>query len=443
MQRKTLTVCVALVVLALVAVAGTTSALYTGDADQSSLAQQAENYDGSNEPDNPDCPPPDQYSDYSEFGHECASPNDPAPGDHPEMYGDDYTDVKWNSHWFFYGQGQHEPGYEGASYAFRSWPVKEQFDLEYFEYVAIYAPWGQFGGDSAGTCTVADTQAAGLDRGNDGHGGDFHSTGGGGDDSLVSSIQNSGVDSNYGYFQFAGPDDFGDRNIPLNSSDAFVAALGDCWANPEEPGWYRMTVWFNGTDYNGNKVEWKGWNHWQYFCSDCESRQDAIDKFGPPGTNPDNPWKDTTVSKQSSSDPTPTDTVTPTSAGDDSDDSEPTPTPTSASDDGGDSTATPTPPPGETPTSGSGQDDTDDTDDTDAPSPGATDSPSPTEGSDGGASTPTQSPDSTADGGSGDTATRQGQGTDSGSPTAQGGPGFGIVATLLGVLLAVWTARRS
>jgi PGF-CTERM protein len=431
MHRKTLILCVALGMLAVVAVAGSTSALYAG-ASQTSMELQEQNYDGSNEPDNPDCPDPSQYSEYSEYGHDCAVPNDPNPNDHPLMFGDDFTEVKWNSHWFFYGPGQHEPGYQGASYAFRSWPVKEDFNMEYYEFVGIYAPWGRFGGNSAGECTVADTQAAGIDRGNDGAS-EYHSTTGGGDDSLVSAIQNSKVNATYGYFQFAGPDSFGDRNIPLNSSDAFVAALGDCWANPKEEGWYRMTIWFNGTAYDGSDVEWKGYNHWQYFCSDCENRQDAIEKFGPPGTNPDNPWKDTTVSTASTATATatatPTVTPTPTASGSDST-STPSPTPGS----GNEQTATATPPPTATPTPTA----------TDTPTPTATatatETASPTPADQSGANTPTETATATSGGGSNDAQ----QTPDEGSPTAQSGPGFGFVVALLGTLVAaLLVVRRS
>jgi PGF-CTERM protein len=432
MQRRRLTVWVALAVLAMVAVAGSTTALLA--ADQASN-ERLPNYNGANEPDNPNCPDPSEYgssADYSKYGHDCAVPNDPAPN--RGTLGSGYTDVTWNSHFFFYGPGQHEPGYQGASYAFRSWPVKEDFNMEFFEYVAIYAPWGRFSGDSAGTCTVADTQAAGIDRGNDGNNGKYHTTQGGGDDSLVSAIQQSGVRENYGYFQFAGPDSFGDRNIPLNHSDAFVAALGGCWANPKEPGWYRMTVWFNGTDYDGNEIGWKGWNHWQYFCSDCENRQDAIDKFGPPGTNPDSPWKDTTVSKQATPSPTPspTPTATPSPTPDSGADTA-TPTP----DSGSDQTATPSPTatatatPSPTPTATA----------TPSPTPTATATPSPTPADRGGASTPSATPTSAAGGGGGSNPTQAGP--DEGSPTAQSGPGFGVIAALLGlVTLALWVARR-
>ncbi|WP_286671107.1 PGF-CTERM sorting domain-containing protein [Haloglomus halophilum] len=427
MHRKTLTLCVALGILAIVAVAGSTSALYAG-ASQTSMELQEQNYDGSNEPDNPDCPDPSEYSEYSEYGHDCAAPNDPSPNDHPLMFGDDFTEVKWNSHWFFYGQGQHEPGYQGASYAFRSWPVKEDFNMEYYEFVGIYAPWGRFGGDSAGECTVADTQAAGIDRGNDGAS-KYHSTRGGGDDSLVSAIQNSNINSTYGYFQFAGPDSFGDRNIPLNHSDSFVAALGDCWANPEEPGWYRMTIWINGTNYQGEEIGWKGYNHWQYFCSDCENRQDAIEKFGPPGTNPDNPWKDTTVSTASTATATATPTVTPTPTASGSD-STSTPSPTPGS--GNEQTATATPPPTATPTPTA----------TDTPTPTATatatETASPTPADQSGANTPTETATATSGGGSNDAQ----QAPDEGSPTAQSGPGFGFVVALLGTLVAALLAVR-
>lgn len=335
----------------------------------------------------------------------------------------DYTESSWDSVFWGYGPNAYETG-EQAGWAFRSTANDKRggdFDLEYYEYVAIHAPWGDFS-----ECAVTDTDVAGIDRGDDNWEGDPRDPSN--DESLVQDIENSGIYEHYGYFQFAGPDSFGDRGIHLNHTDSFTAGLS-CFNNPDEEGWYRLTVWFNGTGYDGEKKEFINWNDWKYFCDNaaerCSDRQEAIETLGPPPSEvkyptgervqnyePDSPWAHTSGPPGSSEDEqgdegtdTPTATAEQNDAGGDSSTPAGTPTPTSSQDNtGGDSSTTSTQ-----------QNDGEQT---------------------------TQQDDGGQNGGS----TQQSDGGQNGdsTPTAGDGPGLGSLAALLALLsAAIHTRRRS
>ena len=342
-------------------------------------------------------------------GHPVAADHGDGNSDRVDIE-EDYTEQKWDSVWWGYGPNAHETG-EQSGWAFRSSANDARggdFDMEYFQYVAIHAPWGDFS-----DCAVTDTDVAGVDRGDDNWEGEPYDPGN--DESLVSDIQDSRIGKHYGYFQFAGPDGFGDRGININHTDSFTAGLS-CFNNPEEEGWYRLSVWFNGTDYDGSYNEFLNFNEWKYFCNNaderCSDRQEAIETLGPPPTQftyptgervqnyePDTPWAHTSGAPNADENEG-SGTPTPEPDGD-------TPTPEPDDD-------TPTPEPDDdTPTS-------EPDDDTSASEPDG--------------DTPTPEPNGDDTGGDNDEPT---------TPTVGDGPGLGVVAALAALLcIALAVMRR-
>lgn len=182
----------------------------------------------------------------------------------------------------------------------------------------------------------------------------------------------------------------------VEHGDRFVAAQGECWVNPSEPGWYRWAA-ASQSEYENGTARMQthpDFSHWFWIC-DCANESEAREVLGPPPHERSD--EDTSQEDADQSTPTPTatpvpDDDTPTEAQDD------TPTPTEASDNT--PTATATEASGDTPTATEAND-------------GA--------GSDGA---------NEIDGGS--------------TPTAGGGPGFGpivAITALVGSLLALRRRR--
>jgi hypothetical protein len=289
------------------------------------------------------------------------------------------------------------------------------------------------------TCTSTDATAFGIDRGNNRPGTET-------DRSLLNAYKSVTYTEGGIYVTFFKSEGIAGGPVNITVEDQIVSRVTDCLENPDEPGWYRLTGYINGSTRMDTRTDYAiyGAARYVYVCEGCDSRQEAIEALGPPPTTcpptdefgrDSKEWTCRTRDGEyynrsdppSQGSPTPAGTPTPTPPPGAT--PTPTPTPGGTTADTSTPTATATRTPTATPTSG-------------GPSNPAADTPT---------ATPTPAPD-TADeddsGGQGpsdgtDTATSATRGTaaDGGTatdseavtPTAGAGPGLGLVAALAGV----------
>ncbi|WP_178915412.1 PGF-CTERM sorting domain-containing protein [Natronomonas gomsonensis] len=271
------------------------------------------------------------------------------------------------------------------------------------DYVIVDADWIDYS-----ACTTDNTKAFGIDRGN-------NNTGTNIDEDLVehqikTDFRDDGITIDmYDWSEFANDPPY------LAPEDAVVAAQGagsnsgPCLTVTNEPGWYQIQAFTNGSiatgcneegnpDCEPEDKEFVGVNvnsNYVYVC-ECDSRAEAEEQLGPPpgGSEPT---------------PTPEPTATPES----------TPDPTEAPGD----TPQPTDPPEDTP------EPTDPPDDTPQPTdpPESTTAPTATQANNGGG------------GGGGNSG---GGGNTGMTPTSGGGPGFGPAVAILALLASALLANR-
>lgn len=256
--------------------------------------------------------------------------------------------------------------------------------FEVIHYVGIRNPEFDFS-----ACNSDNTAVFGLDRGNNNSGTKT-------DEDLLEHRKDTKFGERELVVEFFTEDDFGGDAIDVRPEDAIVAVLGagsssgPCYTMPEEPGWYRLHGWANGTTPDGEFVEVDLYSNYQYICM-CDNEAAAREELGPP------PSEDGATPTPGDGTETPTGTSTP-------DNSTETPT----------ATATVTPSEPATSTDG---------DATRTPAAGDT------------AETPTTGGD---DGGEGDESA-----VDGGTPTVGEGAGFGPVVALAAVAIAVALRRWS
>lgn len=124
-------------------------------------------------------------------------------------------------------------------------------------------------------CEPTNAQAFGVDRNNDDSGTQT-------DESLLSSYKSFTSTKDkivIGYYresQLAG------EPINISITDQFVGKVANCNSNPQDPGWYRMKGYMNGSTNGDTKTDFQivDWSSWVYVC-DCASEQEAIEKLGP------------------------------------------------------------------------------------------------------------------------------------------------------------------
>ena len=261
----------------------------------------------------------------------------------------------------------------------------------YIHYVVLDADWIDYS-----ACDVDNTAAFGIDRGGDNSGTQT-------DQDLVSRRKDDDFRDDGLTVEFYTHDDLGGDPPYVAPEDAIVAqqgagsAGGPCLTLTDEPGWYQLQGFLNGTEADNGPDEppsadakragGTADSNYLYVC-ECDSRAEAEEQLGPaPGDD----------------------------AGDGGDES--TPTPTSA-------------PATETPSSGSG---TATLSATAESTPTQTLEPADTEGS-----TDTETPESTSasDPAADETA------EDDATPTSGDGPGFTGLAALASLLAAALFARR-
>lgn len=278
-------------------------------------------------------------------------------------------------------------------------------DLSALHYVVVRSEAFDFS-----DCSAQKTEAFGIDRGNDDPGTQT-------DESLLTAYKNIDFRSNSIVVEFYKEDALAGQPKAINTEDQIVARGVDCYDNPDEAGWYQVQGMVNGstkasdspeTDYT---ISTK--THYIYVC-DCDSRQEAVDKLGPPpseqssdGSGDGTPTAESTPEPTAESTPESTETDGGADGGDDS--TETSATPTSEGDDESTSTSTDGTPAtdGDSPTT----DDSAVTDDDAATDDGSTVSPA------------------------------NDQGGDGATPTDGGGPGFGVLVAL-GSLMAVAALQR-
>jgi PGF-CTERM protein len=256
----------------------------------------------------------------------------------------------------------HYPGDKNPENAsLRYWSAGEQAFVDqgaeegiWFNQIYVTADWIDYT-----ACDTDNTAAFGIDRGNNNSGTEI-------DEDLVqyqrrSVFKDDGID-----IFFYNWDDFAGNPPYMAPEDAIVAEQGEnsnagaCMTMTEEPGWYQIQAFFNGTIANEdctdsdnddcepeNKERIGGHLSTNYFyVCECDSEAEAREQLGAP---PD---------EEGDSTPTPTETT-------DGEETE-TPTPTETPDDettDGEETETPTPTettaPTETPEDGTVDDTTD------------------------------------------------------------------------------------
>ena len=291
----------------------------------------------------------------------------------------------------------HYPGSQNAQNgSIQYWAVGEQamreVDAEegaFISHVVISSDWIDYS-----ECSTDNTAAFGIDRGNDNEGTQV-------DEDLVSRMKDPDFRDDGLVITFYSWDDFGGDPPYAAADDAIVAeqgarsSAGACLTVTDEPGWYQLQGFVNGTEADNGPDEPPSddathagilaSSNYLYVC-ECDSEAEARERLGPPPNE----------------DPDPTPTATDDGAG------------------GGDPTATPTP------TAGGGSDDPTATSvGTDGGSDDRTATPTATEAGDDGPAT------GDVDGGGGPT-----------TPTVDGGPGFGPVVALLAFLATALLADR-
>lgn len=226
-------------------------------------------------------------------------------------------------------------------------------------------------------CGPPNAHVAGFDRHNDDPGLQT-------DEPFLKHVKNTEENDSLIYTDMFDDDDIGGETTYLAPDDQIVAEVQDCYKNPDEPGWYQMYGWSNGTTDDGKEVKVSVVSHYFYICN-CTSRQQAVNELGPPpsaeggGGGGGNGTGNGTATPTPTASPTPGGNVTGTGTG--------TATPTATQTTTGEDTTT------ETTTTAGG-------------------------GGGGGAGTPTA------------------------SPTDEGMPGFGAIVAIAAVLAAAAAVAR-
>ncbi|WP_254830414.1 PGF-CTERM sorting domain-containing protein [Haloglomus salinum] len=275
-------------------------------------------------------------------------------------------------------------------------------------------------------CEPDNTAAFGIDRNDDDPGTNT-------DVSLLTSFKSYTSEEDFIDIKYYKEEKLAGSPIGGSVYDQIVAAQNGCYDNPSEPGWYRINGTITGSTNGDTTTDYKirDLSQWIYIC-DCSSRAEAEQQLGPP---PGQDGSDSGDSGSGDSTPTATATATETATAAPGE-STATATATVTATATPEATATATATATETATA--------------APSDGGGD------GSDGGGNAPTSTATATpgTDGGgeAGDdssaaTATQQPAQGDAGAgqpstPTVGDGPGFGVVAALVGALLAGVLALR-
>ena len=164
-------------------------------------------------------------------------------------------------------------------------------------------------------CETANTAAFGIDRGNNNSGTQI-------DEDLVQKQRDSDFRDDGITIEFFDFDSFGDREPPyLAPEDAIVAAQGagsnggPCLTMTDEPGWYRIEAFMNGTvadngpdeepSDDADEIGFELNSNYVYVC-DCENEAEAREQLGSPPDEEENGGGEPTPTEEPADDPTPT-----------------------------------------------------------------------------------------------------------------------------------------
>lgn len=126
------------------------------------------------------------------------------------------------------------------------------------------------------TCEAGDTNAFGVDRGNDDAGTKT-------DVSLLTSYKSYTSTPNQIQIAYYKEDALAGSPIRINVEDQIVAKQSNCYNNPTEAGWYRVSGMINGSTKMDTNTDYtiQAGTQYIYVC-ECSSREEAREKLGPP-----------------------------------------------------------------------------------------------------------------------------------------------------------------
>lgn len=129
------------------------------------------------------------------------------------------------------------------------------------------------------SCTSTDATAFGIDRGNNRPGTET-------DQSLLNSYKSVTYTKDGIFVRFFKKEGIAGGPVNITVEDQIVSRVTNCLQNPDEPGWYRLTGYVNGSTQMDETTDLTiyGAAKYVYVCEGCDSKQDAIDKLGPPPT---------------------------------------------------------------------------------------------------------------------------------------------------------------
>lgn len=127
-------------------------------------------------------------------------------------------------------------------------------------------------------CNQLDVRVFGLDKGNDNSGTQT-------DVNLLSKAEKVEFNEDEIFIDMVDSDD---QAVAFETDDQLVAVLGGCIETPGDPGWYQVTGKLNGTRSNGSPAGVAQQSHYIAIC-DCESREQAVNKLGPPPSAKETP----------------------------------------------------------------------------------------------------------------------------------------------------------
>ncbi|WP_255196309.1 PGF-CTERM sorting domain-containing protein [Halorarius litoreus] len=165
-----------------------------------------------------------------------------------------------------------------------------------------------------GTCKASDASAFGIDRGNDEAGTKTNQ-------GLLTAYKTYESKPSGFFIGFYKESALAGEPVVATTSDQVVARQNNCVNNPEEPGWYRVNGYINGSTKNDTTTDYTIYATSQYtYVCDCSSREEAREKLGPPpneqsGSESSTPEATATATATTTSTPdqqTTTATTTPT-----------------------------------------------------------------------------------------------------------------------------------
>jgi PGF-CTERM protein len=126
-------------------------------------------------------------------------------------------------------------------------------------------------------CNPLDARSLGIDRNDDDPGPKT-------DESLTDHLERNSFSEDRILLKFFDEGDLAGDPVTIRDEDQIASATSACFANPSEPGWYRVNGLLNGSGVNGQgEQEYQTFDtmsHYFYIC-ECDSEAEAQDRLGP------------------------------------------------------------------------------------------------------------------------------------------------------------------